>query len=161
SSGEGEMGNAARRRYCLHVVLLLQRLQTVPQPDAAAEHDWDLHDMQMVDEPGGQELAQHRRAPTDADVLTVCRFPSNGECISRLGVDEMERRTAVHLQWRTRAMGQHVHRRVERRVWSPPSAPLRVVLPSRRAELAGAHDLRADAGPVTLGEGVVDAGSAC
>ena len=41
----------------------------------------DLHDMQMVDEPGVEELAQHRRAPTDADVLTVCRLPSNGECI--------------------------------------------------------------------------------
>ena len=57
-------------------------------------------------------------------------------------------------------MGQHVRRRVERRIWSPPSAPLRVVLPTRRAELAGAHDLRADAVLVTLGEGVVDAGSA-
>src|ERR671917_1085588 len=97
SSGEGEMGYAARRRHHLHIVLLLQRLQTVPQLYAAAEQDRDLHDMQMVDEPGGEELAQHRRAPTDADVLTVCRLPSYGECIHQRDIEEMERRTAVHL----------------------------------------------------------------
>src|SRR5918992_2969148 len=123
SSSEGEMGDAARRRDRLHVVLLLKRLQTVPQPDAAAEQDRDLHDMQMVDEPGGEELAQHRRAPTDADVLTVCRLLSSGECIHQRDIEEMERRTAVHLQRRPRAMGQHVRRRVERRVLSPPSPP--------------------------------------
>ena len=116
--------------------------------------------MQVVDEPGGEELTQHRRAASDADVLTRGRLPSGVECLRRRGVEEVERRTAVHLQWRARAMGQDVRWRVERRIVAPPSAPLRVVLPTRGAELAGAHDLRADAVLVTLGEGVVDAGSA-
>ena len=45
---------------------------------------------------------------------------------------------------------------MERRVVTPPPAPLRVVLPARRAELAGAHDLRADPGSVPVGHHVID-----
>ena len=114
--------------------------------------------MQMIDEPGGEELAQHCDTATDADVLALRRCSSNGECINRRHIEEMERRTAVHLERWPRAMGQHVRRRTERRIRSPPPAPLRVVLPAWRAELSGTHDLRADTVRVTLGEGVVDAG---
>ena len=57
-------------------------------------------------------------------------------------------------------MGQHERRRVERRVRAPPPLPVGVVLPARRAELARAHDLGADARLVLLGERVVDAGAA-
>ena len=160
SPGEGEMGDAAGRRDRLHLVLLLQRLQPVPQPHTATEQDRDRHDVQMVDEPGGEELAEHRRATPDADVLARSGLPSGVECVCRRGVEEVERRAALHLQRRPRAMGQNERRGVERRILSPPSAPLRVVLPARRAELAGAHDLRADAVRVALGEGVVDADSA-
>src|SRR6185437_1204987 len=134
-----------------HVVLLLQMFKTVPEPNAAAEQDRDLHDVQMVDEPGGEELADHRRATADADVLAARSLPSNGQGIRGRGVEEVERRAAVHLERRPWAMGEHVRRGVERRIRPPPSAPLRVILPTRRAELAGAHDLRADAVSVTLG----------
>lgn len=34
----------------------MQPVQAVPEPDAAAEHDWHLHDVQVVDEAGGEEL---------------------------------------------------------------------------------------------------------
>jgi hypothetical protein len=34
----------------------MQPVQAVPEPDAAAEHDRHLHDVQVVDEVGGQEL---------------------------------------------------------------------------------------------------------
>lgn len=34
----------------------MQPVQAVPEPDAAAEHDWHQHDMQVVDEAGGEEL---------------------------------------------------------------------------------------------------------
>jgi hypothetical protein len=154
------VGDAAGRRDRLDVVLLLQRLQPVPQPDPAPEDDRDLHDVQVVDEPGGEELAQHRRATPDADVLARGGLPGDLERVRRRRLQEVERRTAVHLQRRPRAMGQDVRRRVERRVVPPPPAPLRVVLPAGRAELAGAHDLRADAVLVALGECVVGAGIA-
>lgn len=101
------MGDAARRRHRLHVVLLPEPLQTIPEPDAAADQDRDKHDTQVVDEPGGEELAEHRRAPADTDVLTVCRLPHNGECVHQSDVEEMERRTAVDLQRRPRAMGHN------------------------------------------------------
>src|SRR5579875_612819 len=160
SPGEGEVGDAAGGRHRLHAVLLLQRLQAIPQPDTAAEEDRDLDDMQVVDEPGGEELTQRRRAAPDVDVLAGGRLASGVERLRRRGVEEVERCTAVHLQRWARAMGQDVRWRVERRIVTPPSAPLRVVLPAWGAELAGAHDLRTDAMLVTLGEGVVHAGSA-
>ena len=69
----------------------------------------------------------------------------------------MERGAALHLNRRAGTVGEDERRRVERRVGTPPSRPLRVVLPSGRAELAGAHDLGADAGEEALGERVVDA----
>ena len=72
------------------------------------------------------------------------------------GVEEVERRTALHLQRRERTVGQDVGRGMERRVVAPPPAPLRVVLPARRAELAGAHDLRTDPWPVAFGHRVVE-----
>ena len=72
----------------------------------------------------------------------------------------MERRAALHLQRRARTVGQDVRRRVERRVVTPPPAPLRVVLPARRAELARAHDLRTDPGAVPFGHRVIDTLSA-
>ena len=129
-------------------------LQAVPQPNTAAEQDRHQHDVQVVDETGGEERAHHGRAPADADVLTGGRVPRHLECIRRRGVEEVERRTTLHLQRRARTVGQDVRRRVERRVVAPPPAPLRVVLPARRAELAGAHDLRTDPGSVPLGHRV-------
>jgi len=54
-------------------------------------------------------------------------------------------------------MGEDEDRRVERRVGTPPAFPVRVLVPSGRAELAGAHDLGADAGLEQPQEGVVDA----
>ena len=49
------------------------------------------------------------------------------------------------------------NRRVKRRVGTPRALPVRVVLPTGMAELAGAHDLRADPVIVALHEDVVDA----
>ena len=88
--------------------------------------------------------------------LTRGCVPRHLECIRWRGVEEVERRTALHLQRRARTVGQDVRRRVERRVVTPPPAPLRVVLPARRAELAGAHDLRTDPGSVPIGHRVIE-----
>ena len=54
-------------------------------------------------------------------------------------------------------MGEDEGRRVEGRVGTPRALPLRILVPSGRAELPGAHDLGADPGGELLGEGVVDA----
>src|SRR3954453_8328445 len=48
-------------------------------------------------------------------------------------------------------------RRVERRVGTPPALPLRVIVPSRGAELPGTHDLGADPRIVPSRKSVVDA----
>jgi hypothetical protein len=98
----------------------------------AAEQDRHLHDVQVVGETGGDERAHHGRAPADADVLTGGCFPRHLKCIRWRGVEEVERRTTLHLQRRARTVGQDVRRRVERRVVAPPPAPQRVVPPARR-----------------------------
>jgi hypothetical protein len=102
----------------------------------------------VVDEPGGEELAEHRRATPDTDVLAGGGLPSGVECVCRRGVEEVERRTALHLQRRPRVMGQDVRRGVERRIVSPPPAPLRGVR-QRRGGTA-APDLRTDPGSVPV-----------
>lgn len=160
SPRERQVRDPARRGHHLDLVLLLQPLEPVPEPDAPAEQDRDLDDVQVVDEPRGQELPQHRRTATDPDVKPAGGLPGDGERLRRLGLEEVERRAAVHLERRAWAVRQHVGGCVERRVLAPPAPPLRVVLPPRRPELAGAHDLRADAGAVTLCERVVDAHAA-
>src|SRR5688572_9399077 len=68
----------------------------------------------------------------------------------------MERRAALHLDRRAPVMGEDEGRGVERRVGTPPALPLRVLVPSGRAELSGTHDLGTDSRTVPLGEGVVD-----
>src|SRR3954447_19278922 len=54
-------------------------------------------------------------------------------------------------------MGEDVDRCVERRVGTPRAFPLRVLVPSRVAELPGTHDLGADPRIVPLDEDIVDA----
>ena len=54
-------------------------------------------------------------------------------------------------------MGEDEDRCVERRVGTPPALPVRLVVPSGRAELPGTHDLGADPRTVLPREGVVDA----
>jgi hypothetical protein len=57
----------------------------------------------------------------------------------------VERRTAPHLQRLARVVGEHVDRRVVRRVLAPPSPPGLVPRPVAAAEHPAAHDDRADA----------------
>jgi hypothetical protein len=112
--------------------------------------------MHMVDEPGSEEVPHDRRAATDTDVLTVGCRSSGLEGLGGCGLEEVEAGAALHRDRGPRTVGEDEGRGVERRVRAPPAGPLRVVLPSGWAELVGAHDLGADAGTVTLSEGVVD-----
>src|SRR5882757_10734280 len=56
---------------------------------------------------------------------------------------ERERRAAVHLERLPAMVGQHVHRRVIRRLGSPPSLPLEIPLSTPGPEHVAAHDVGA------------------
>ena len=124
--------------------------------DAVAEHDRDLHEMHVVDEPGGEEVAYDGRAAADPDVLALGRSTGGLERLGRGSVEEVERRAPLHLERGPGVVSEHEGRRVERRVRTPPALPVRVVLPAGWAELVGAHDLGADARAEARSEGVVD-----
>src|SRR5918994_3999700 len=157
---EREVGDAAGRGDRLDVIGILEGLQTVPDADAAAEHDRNLYEMHVVDEPGDEEVAYDGGAAADPDVLATGCFAGRLERVGRGGVEEVERGAARHLDRGPRAVSEHEGRCVERRVRPPPALPVRVVLPAGRAELVGPHDLGPDAVAVALGEGVVDSGGA-
>src|SRR5688572_8495096 len=54
-------------------------------------------------------------------------------------------------------MGENERWCVERWIRAPPALPLRVLVPSGRAELSRAHDLGADCTRVLAREGIVEA----
>src|SRR5436309_15698816 len=151
------MRDSAGRGGGLDVVVLLEALQSVPEAYAWAEQDRDHHDVEVVDEPGSKEVADHGGTPADAYVLAARSLAGRLERLGRRSVDEVERRAALHLDRRARVMGEDEGRCVERRVGTPPALPLRVLVPSGRAELPGTHDLGADPRIVQPHEGVVDA----
>src|SRR5918994_1175227 len=156
-TGERDMRDSAGRGGGLDLVVPLEALQSVPEPDAPAEQDRDHHDVHVVDEPGSKELANHGGTSADAYVVAVRGLVGCLERLGRRSVDEVKRRAALHLDRRARVMGEDEDRCVERGVGTPCALPLRVLVPSGVAELPGTHDLGADPRIVLLGEGVVDA----
>ena len=66
------MRDAAGGRDHLDVVLLLEPLQAVPQPDTAAEHDRNDHDVEVVD---GWSLGRVCAAARDRAVLKAAANP--------------------------------------------------------------------------------------
>src|SRR4051795_1732262 len=85
---EHHMGHAAGRRGRLDRVVALEGLQLVPEADAAAEEDRDDHDVHLVDEPGGQELADQRRTAADPDVHPAGSLARRLERFGGRGLDE-------------------------------------------------------------------------
>src|SRR5215471_3939457 len=71
---ERQMGDARGRRDRLDVVCLLQRLQAVPEPDTAAEHDRDLYQVHVIDQPLGEEVAYHGGPAAETHVLAGGRL---------------------------------------------------------------------------------------
>ena len=101
----------------------------VEQPLARAEHDRDDVQVQLVEQAGGEVLVDRARAAGDRDVLVAggrARLLERG--LDPVG-DEVERRAALHLERLARVVGEHVDRRVVRRVLAPPAAPLSVPRP--------------------------------
>src|SRR5215218_3269214 len=143
-TGERHVCDSTGRGGGLDLVVLLEAVQSVPEAYASAEQDRDHHDVQVVDEPGSKEVEDRGRTPADAYVLAAGGLAGGLERLGRRGVDEVERRAALHLDRRARVMGEDEGRCVERRVGTPPALPLRVLVPSGVAELPGTHDLGAD-----------------
>ena len=58
--------NAGRGGDHLDLMVPFEVFQSVPQANAAAEQDRDHHDVHVVDQPGGEEPADRRRATASA-----------------------------------------------------------------------------------------------
>jgi hypothetical protein len=84
---EREVCDAAGRGDRLDVVGILEGLQAVPDADAAAEHDRNLDEMHVVDEPGGEEVTYYGWAAADPDVLVIGCFAGGLERLGRGGVE--------------------------------------------------------------------------
>jgi hypothetical protein len=155
------VSDAAGAVHGLDAEAAFERFQPVPEPLPAPQHDGHHDDVQVVDQVGGQERADGGRAAADADIPSSGSLTGLRERLGRAGVEEVERRPAVHLDRGPRVVGEDENRGVERRVVSPPSIPL-LVRPraALRAELGPPHDLGADARFPGAGERVVDAGAA-
>ena len=152
------MRDPARGALRRHAVAVLEPAEVVPEPDAAAEQDRDDGDVEPVDEPGLEELAHDGRAAADPHVLAARRLQREVERLAGRRGQEVEGRVARHLENRARAVGEHEHRDMERRLVAPPAAPVRIVRGGVEPEHAGPHDLRPDLGEVRLRVLVVDAG---
>src|SRR5581483_418559 len=160
TTGERDVGDAAGGAHRLDGEALLQALQAVPERLAAAEDDRHDHDVHVVDQAGGEELADGGRAAADADVQAARYLLGRRKRLRRAGVDEVEGGAALHLDRGPEVMGEHEDGGMERRLLAPPAPPLLIGPRSAlRAELIAPHDLRADARPPVAREGVVDAGA--
>src|SRR6516162_9988481 len=157
----GDMGDATGAVHGLDLVAVFERLQPVPEPLPAAQHDRHHDNVRVVDQAGGQEFADGGRAPADADIPARGGLARPRKRLGGAGVEELKRGTAAHLDGGPGMVGEHQDRGVERRVVSPPPVPF-LVRPGAvlRAELAPPHDLSADARGPGAGESVVDAGAA-
>jgi hypothetical protein len=66
--------------------------------------------VQVVDQPGGEEVADHGGTAADADVLAVRGLAGPLERLGGRRVEEVERRAALHLDRRARVMREDEHR---------------------------------------------------
>src|ERR671912_444830 len=105
-TGECHMGDSAGRGGGLDLVVLLEALQSVPEGYAPAEQDRDHHGVQVVDEPGSKEVADHGGTSADAYVLAVRSLAGRLERLGRRRVEEVERRAAFQLDRRARVMSE-------------------------------------------------------
>src|SRR4029077_5242185 len=92
------MGDSAWGGERFYVVCILEVLQAVPDADAVAEHDRDLHEMHVVDQSGGEEVAYDGRAAADPDVLAIGCCTRSLERLGGRDVEEVERGAALRLE---------------------------------------------------------------
>ena len=152
-----QVDNTTHRRCGLDVETLLETFQTVPESLAAAKQDRDHGDMHLIDEVGVEELPDRGGATSDSHIAAPGEFTRVPERGGGLGVQEVEGRTSVQLENWSSVMGEDHHGGVERRIITPPPAPLFILWPSRGCEFVAAHDLGADSSVPSTREHLVDA----
>src|ERR671938_1758357 len=120
-----------------------ERLDAVEDPLAGAEEDRRDVERELVDDPGNEGLAHSRGATRD--VYTALAGRLTRFCVSGVEAagDEVEGRPAVHLDRLVSVMGEHKHRRVVRRLRTPPATPVLIPLAADRPEHVPPHDVRA------------------
>src|SRR5437660_12175032 len=91
------MGDAGGGADGLHMEALLNFLQPVPEPFSLPEDYGHDHYVHIVDQVGGKELPDGRRASSDADVQAAGGLPGSLEGLGGAGVDEAECCPALHL----------------------------------------------------------------
>src|SRR5918996_1008424 len=130
-TGERDMRDSAGRGGGLDLIVLLEGLQSVPEPYASAEQDRNDHDVHVVDEPCREEVADRRGTSADPYVQAVGSLAGSLERLGRRSVDEVKGGAALHLDRRARVMGKNEHRCVERRDGAPPTPSTPALVPSR------------------------------
>src|SRR5918999_4771252 len=111
-----------------------ERLDAVEDPLAGAEQDWRDVERELVDDPGNEGLAHSRGATRDVHAALAGRLTRL--CVSGVEAagDEVDGRPAFHLDRLVSVMSEHEHRRVVRRLGTPPAAPILIPLAADRPE---------------------------
>src|SRR5690349_5262895 len=123
--------------------LKLEGLDAVEDSLAGAKQDRRDVERELVDDAGVERLADSRG--TTRDVYAALAGRLTRLCVSSVepAGDEVEGRPALHLDRLVGVMGEHEHRRVVRRLGTPPTAPVLVPLAANRPEHVPSHDVRA------------------
>src|SRR5919199_4555444 len=120
-----------------------ERLDAVEDPLAGAEQDRRDVERELVDDAGNEGLAHSGGATGDVYAALAGRLTRL--CVS--GVEaagyEVEDCPAFHLDRLVSVMGEHKHRRVVRRLRTPPATPVLIPLAADRPEHVPPHDVRA------------------
>jgi hypothetical protein len=114
--------------------------------------------MQLVEQAGVQVLLDRRSSTAEPDVLALGCVESALQGFLDPLVDEVERRSPLHLEGRARVVRENEDRVVIRGIVTPPTLPVAVVPRSPDGpEHVPSHDRGADAGVAAHHEVVVDA----
>src|SRR5262249_54068560 len=84
-ASEEQMGGSAGDGARFQGVALMQPVEAVPESDAAAEHDRDQHNVQVVDQVSLQELVDRRRPAAKPYVQVSGRLLCLSEDLGRGG----------------------------------------------------------------------------
>src|SRR4051812_27890255 len=132
-----------------------ERLDSVEDPLAGPEQTRGDVERELVDDPGDKRLTRGRCAARDVHAVTAGGFARLRVGGIEPGGDEMKGCPAVHLDRLASVMGEHEHRSVIRRLWSPPPAPVRLPLTADRPEHVAAHYVGATRAHEPTGRGLV------
>src|SRR3954453_6477912 len=122
--------------------LKTERLDAVEDPLAGPEQDRRDVERELVDDPGNEGLAHSRGAARDVYAALPGRLAGLRVRGLEAAGDEVEGRPAFHLDRLVSVMGEHEHRRVVRRLRTPPAPPGLIPLAADRPDHVAPHAVR-------------------